>query len=171
MDGRNLGIRQQNGAAFFLQRFGLLAHGGGFGNAASMRFALEHQNPLLAAPVLAGSSGVYPAQAFSLLQGEHPDVLLWALKPHDDGIAHGLVARWWNLTEAPAATRVRLTGALAGAVAATLVETDVEGRAAMPLSADGSLEVRFTRQQLRTVRLLPLAPGAPAARLGAASGR
>jgi len=56
-------------------------------------------------------------------------------------------------------------------VAATHVETDVEGRAAMPLSADGSLEVRFTRQQLRTVRLLPLAPGAPAARLGAASGR
>jgi len=66
---------------------------------------------------------------------------------------------------------VRLTGALAGAVAATHVETDVEGRAAMPLSADGSLEVRFTRQQLRTVRLLPLALGAPAVRAGAASGR
>jgi len=171
VDGCNLGIRQQNGAAFFLQRFGLLAHGGGVSNTASMRFALEHQNPLLAATVLAGSSGVYPAHSFSLLQGEHPDVLLWALKPHDDGIAHGLVARWWNLTEAPAATRGRLTGALAGAVAVTHVETDVEGRAAMPLSADGSLEVRFTRQQLRTVRLLPLAPGAPAAQAGAASGR
>jgi len=72
------------------------------------------------------------------------------------------VARWWNLTEAPAATRVRLTGALAGAVAATHVETDVEGRAAMPLSADGSLEVRFTRQQLRTVRLLLDQPDLPA---------
>jgi len=133
-----------------------------------MRFALEHQNPLLAAPVLAGSSGVYPAQAFSLLQSEHPDVLLWALKPHDDGIAHGLVARWWNLTEAPTATRVRLTGALAGAVAATHVETEVEGRAAMPLSADGSLEVRFTRQQLRTVRLLLDQPGMPATGAGSA---
>ena len=83
--------------------------------------------------------------------------------------AHGLVARWWHRTKAAAATRVRLTGALAGAVAATHVETDVEGRAAMPLSADGSLEVRFTRQQLRTVRLLPLAPGASAVWAGAAS--
>ena len=77
------------------------------------------------------------------------------------------MARWWNLTEATAATRVRL----AGAVAATHVETDVEGRAAMPLSADGSLELRFTRQQLRTVRLLPLVPGASSARAGAAIGR
>jgi len=83
--------------------------------------------------------------------------------------AHGLVARWGHRTKAPAATRVRLTGALAGAVAAMHVETDVEGRAAMPLSADDSLEVRFTRQQLRTVRLLPLAPGASAAWAGAAS--
>jgi len=76
-----------------------------------------------------------------------------------------------RVTESPAATRVRLTGALASAVAATHVETDVEGRAALPLWADGSLELRFKRQQLRTVRLLPLAPGAPAAQAGAASGK
>ena len=34
------------------------------------------------------------------------DVLLWALKPHEDGIEHGLIARLWNLSDRPAAATI-----------------------------------------------------------------
>ncbi|MBC8009092.1 MAG: glycoside hydrolase, partial [Burkholderiales bacterium] len=59
VDGRWLGIHDQNGASYFLQRFALRAHGA-YDQVAAMRFALEHQNPLVAAPVITKSAGVYP---------------------------------------------------------------------------------------------------------------
>ena len=31
----------------------------------------------------------------------YPNALLWALKPHDDGIEHGVVVRLWNQGSSP----------------------------------------------------------------------
>ena len=47
IDGSSLGILNQGGDSYFTQRFALQTHGA-FGQTAAMKFALEHQNPLVA---------------------------------------------------------------------------------------------------------------------------
>ena len=89
VDGPALGIASQGGDSRFLQRFALQTHDA-FNPAAAMRFAIEHQNPLVTGAVLGGVN--YPETTFSLLTISDPNVLLWALKPAHDGIEKGAVA-------------------------------------------------------------------------------
>lgn len=151
VDGRNLGIRDQNGADRFLQRFALRAHTG-YDQPAAMRFALEHQNPLVAAPVISDDRAKtpYPETTYSLLSISDPNVLLWALKPAEEGINQGIVARLWNLAEAPAKTTLVFTPALDSAQRTTHIETNLE---TVPLTADAKLSADFARQQIKTYRL------------------
>ena len=124
IDGAGLGIQAQNGETHFLQRFALRPHSG-YSKTEAMRFALEHQNPPVTGWVQ-GTAPAYPEAEFSLLTISHSDVLLWALKPHEDGIAKGLVARVWN--QAKTAQTVWLTPAipLHQAVRLTHIETALE---------------------------------------------
>jgi alpha-mannosidase len=94
-----LGIPNQGDDTHFMQRFALQTHDT-YGPAAAMRFALEHQNPLVTAVITGGSA--YPETSYSLLSISDPNVLLWALKPADDGIAQGVIARLWNLSDSQA---------------------------------------------------------------------
>ena len=55
----NLGIANQGGDSYFLNRYALQRHGA-FDQAAAMRMALAHQNPLYAMPVTGGPDGVLP---------------------------------------------------------------------------------------------------------------
>lgn len=95
VDGPALGIPGQGGDAFFLQRFGLQPHGE-FDAVEAMRFALEHQNPLVFGRVAGGTK--LPARSLSILSGSHPGVFLWAVKPAEDSAAGGIVVRLWNQT-------------------------------------------------------------------------
>jgi alpha-mannosidase len=147
VDGPNLGIRGQNGNTRFLQRFALRPHGG-YHPAAAMKFALEHQNPFVTGAIN-GKDSVHPENTHSLLKVSNPDVLLWALKPHEDGIEHGLVARLWNLSDQPAEADITFAGGISVAHRMTHIETDVE---AVPLTAAGTLPATFTRQQIQTYR-------------------
>ncbi|MBN1312195.1 MAG: glycoside hydrolase [Anaerolineae bacterium] len=147
VDGPALGIFDQGGDTHFLQRFALQTHAA-TNLAAAMRFALEHQNPLVTGEVTGGSA--YPETAYSLLTISNPDVLLWALKPADDGIEQGIVARVWNL--APSAANFSLTltpGSIARAKHLTHVETPV----ADATVTDGVLTESLTAQQLKTFSL------------------
>jgi alpha-mannosidase len=160
VDGPGLGISNQAGDSSFLDRYSLWTHGP-FDPAASMRMALEHQNPL-AATACSGPAGVFAA-TFSLLGIEGSDVLLWALKPADDGPAGDIVLRVWNLAEAsrplgldvPAFTIVEARNV-------THIETD-EGAAA---STSSRLTDTLARQQMKSYRLR-LAP--PSTDAGAAA--
>lgn len=76
-----------------------------------MRFALEHQNPLVAAAV-AGSGSTYPAATYSLLQVSDPDLLVWSVKPAEEGIAAGVVVRLWNLAESARSFSLSLDGGI-----------------------------------------------------------
>jgi len=149
VDGPNLGIRDQNGERHFLQRFALRAHGG-YDPVAAMRFALEHQNPLEAGAVISDGQSLFPETSYSLLQASDPKVLLWALKPAEEGIDHGIIARLWNVSDGAATSQLRLTPAVVGAQRTTHIETDLE---AVPLAADGSVPTRFSKQQLQTYRI------------------
>ena len=151
IDGPSLGIRAQNGATYFLQRFALRPHGA-YDPVAAMKFALEHQNPFVTGELIGNAKGSFPADTFSLVTVDNPNVLLWAVKPAEEGIARGIVTRLWNVSDAPATARVSLMSGLSSASRTTHIETEL---APVGLTANGALPVTFARQQLQTYRLSP----------------
>ena len=149
VDGDTLGIRNQNGATRFLQRFALRTHGG-YDPVAAMRFALEHQNPPIVDRVSGSHNATLPANSYSLMTVSNPCVLLWAVKPAEEGIEQGVITRLWNVSDIPAKATLTITPGLASARRTTHLETDIEDAALDPL---GSLPMNYARQQLQTYRL------------------
>jgi alpha-mannosidase len=148
VDGRYLGIPDQGGDKHFLQRFALRGQRH-FDAADSMRFALEDQNPLVAGAVVGGQ--IYPEKRFSLLQVSDPHVLLWALKPSEEGIGKGVTARFWNVSARPSDFTGKMQGKVLKAWKMTHIETDLS-----PESVDsGALRAGFQPWQLRTFLLQP----------------
>ena len=149
IDAPQAGIAKQGGDSHFLQRFALQSHGG-FNAAAAMRFSLEHQNPPVTEWVR-GDNAKLPATTFSLLNNSNPDVLLWSLKPAEDGPAAGLISRVWNLATTPQNYSLSLTGGISKATRTTHIETDL---APLPVTA-GAVQSRATATQIQTLRLVP----------------
>jgi alpha-mannosidase len=148
VDGPTLGIPGQGGDRYFLQRFALRVQKH-YDTAGSMRFALEDQNPLLVGAVTGGSA--YPETTYSLLSTSDPNVMLWALKPAEEGIAKGVIARFWNLSPRSRDFTVHLAGNISQAWSVTHIETNIR-RAA---TASGSTKAGAAPWQLRTFRLQP----------------
>ncbi len=118
------GLPDQGGDSHFLQRFALLSHDA-FNSVDAMKFSLEHQNPLVSGEVTGGSA--YPEESYTFLTIDNPNVLLWALKPHDDGLDQGIVVRLWNLSDNPAAFNTSLApGPIISALRLTHIETPLE---------------------------------------------
>jgi alpha-mannosidase len=167
VDGDQLGIPSQGGNRTFHQRFALKPHAA-YDAVSAMKFALEHQNPLVTGTIdgTAGdeSQEHYPETDFSLIRISNPSVLLWALKPHDDGIEQGLVARMWNVSEADATSNLTLAGEVKTAYRTTHIETDIEAVALnRPVETNEDkkkhcltteLKASFSRQQIQTYRFL-----------------
>jgi hypothetical protein len=88
----------------------------------------------------------------------HPDVLLWALKPAEEGIAQGLVVRPWNLAASARSATPAMGSAITSARSTTHLETNL---VAQSLFA-GALPMSFAPRQLRTFRITAEVPaGAP----------
>jgi alpha-mannosidase len=159
VDGPGLGVADQGGDDRFPGRFALRTRGT-WDPVLAMRFALEHQNPLVAAPVTGRAGAPLPATTWSLLQVGSPDVAVWAVKPAEDGIAQGLVVRLWNLAHAPRGVTLHMpsTFSIAAAMRTSHIETDLEPE---PLIG-GTLVTTLVGQELRTWRIVPdTALGAP----------
>ena len=150
VDGPSLGIPDQGGDKYFLQRFALHATRNGSA-AGSMRLALEDQNPLVAGQVTGGNA--YPETSFSLLSSTNPDVLLWALKPSEDGIDHGIITRFWNLSENANDFSIQFHGGIANASEITHIETNPTP---VPLTA-ALLKASAKPWQLRSFSIVPAA--------------
>jgi alpha-mannosidase len=151
VDGPELGITAQGGDKYFLQRFGLMTHAA-YDQTAAMKFALEHQNPLVGARVAGGAGTAYPADSFSLLTVSHRDALLWALKPAEEGVGQGLIARIWNQASQTALFTLALNvpgRKLESAQSTTHLETDL----APADTGSGVLTARAAPQQMMTFRL------------------
>jgi alpha-mannosidase len=142
-----LGIPRQGGESRFLQRFALRTHRG-YDAAAAMRFALEHQNPLVTGAVTGGAG--YPETQHSLLTLSDGDVLLWALKPAEEGIEQGVILRVWNLASTPRPLRVNAAPGIKSAKRTTHIETDL---GAATVTA-GSLRDTIAGHALRSYRLV-----------------
>ncbi|MGH9842052.1 MAG: hypothetical protein ACREEM_25140 [Blastocatellia bacterium] len=122
-DHTELQITNQGGATHFMQRFALTTHDA-FDPVEAMRFALEHQNPL--APGVITGSGALPEQSYSLLKVSQPGIFVWAVKPAEEGIEHGVIARVWNLTHRPVEGTLEFAEPLDSARQTTHIETDLE---------------------------------------------
>lgn len=155
VNGTN-GLPNQGGDTHFMQRFALQTHGS-YNPTTAMRFALEHQNPLVTGLVSGGSQ--YPGDTYSFLTLDNPNVLLWALKPHEDGMENGLVVRMWNLTANTQPFELRLASdPILSAHNLTHIETPVSTANVQ----NGALSESLTPHQIKTFAIsrdtLPPAP-------------
>lgn len=146
VDGSYLGIPNQNGDAKFLQRFALRTHSE-YDGAAAMRFALEHQNPLVA-QLITGGNG-YPETTYSLVNISDPNVLLWSLKPAEEGIGQGIIARVYNAAHQATNATLQLANPITNAQRTSHIETNLDTVALN----DGALALTFAPQQYQTFRL------------------
>ncbi len=151
MGGSGPGFANQFGMTDFRHSFALQSRTGAFHPAQAMKFALEHQNPLIATAIR-GEERILPDTAFSLLQVSSPNVLLWALKPSEEGMANGgLILRLWNLDTLGQENTVRFASEVLSAERATHLET---GIAPIP-PEQGALAANIGRQRMETFRVFP----------------
>ncbi len=149
MGGSGPGFSNQFGATDFRHSFALRSRQSAFSAAQSMRFALEHQNGLAAA-LIGSQDGPLPDTAFSLLNSPAPEVLLWALKPAEEGLAEGgLILRLWNLDSLAQNTTLSFSGEVLDARKTTHLETDIEPANA----AGGALAASFAPHEMATFRV------------------
>jgi alpha-mannosidase len=120
--GTGSGIYDQGGEDSFLQRFALTSHGA-YDPVFAMKFALEHQNPFVVGEVKGGAG--YPANFYSFLAIDNPNVLLWAIKPADDGIEAGIVVRLWNVSQDKQDFSLSVGGEIKKALNLSHIETPV----------------------------------------------
>ena len=138
----NLGVKKQGGDTLFEQHYALLPHAGAFAQTSAMKFALEHQNPLTTG-LLSSNGNQFNEQQYSFLQTDQPDLLLWALKPAEDG---GVAARFWNMGNTTTETKFTLEKTPLSVQEATHVETPVQD-----LKLQGnSLKIKTKQQQMKT---------------------
>jgi alpha-mannosidase len=147
VDGPGLGIANQGGDSLFTQRFALQTHGA-FNQTAALKFSLEHQNPFVAGMIAGTGTQVraYPANSFSFVQISDPNILLWALKPAEDGIGRGIVARVWNQGNSAVGYTLGLSRPILSAERLTHIETTI-GPATVN---SGQLNANINQQQIQT---------------------
>ncbi|MBK8882041.1 MAG: glycoside hydrolase [Bacteroidales bacterium] len=97
IDAPTLGFIDQDGDSYFENFFALRSDKNGFNPAGAMKFSMEHQNPLVAGRIN-GRSGA-SKKTVSMFEVSNPEVLVWALKPSEDGIDSGIIMRVWNMSD------------------------------------------------------------------------
>ncbi len=147
VDGPNLGIPDQGGDSQFLQRFALKTHGV-FNQTSAMKFSLEHQNPFVTGAVT-GINPSYSENNYSFLTISDPDILLWALKPAEDGINQGVVTRVWNQANSARNYTLSLAPSILSGKRTTHIETDI----ANANIVSGNLSASLAANQIQTHRL------------------
>ncbi len=142
-------ILNQYGLTTFKNDFALVTYNDAFDAKRSMKFALEHQNPLVSGYVQSMGS-ILPEDTFSLIQINNPAVLLWALKPAEEGINEGgLILRLWNMDTINQTVTVDFAGEVISGTKTTHLETDLMSA----LVEEGKLRVNLGQQRLETFRV------------------
>lgn len=148
-DGGILGILNQNGQKNFLYQFSLTTHQKRFDVVEAMKFALEHQTPLVTGMVT-GTKSAFTVPSFSMLTLTDPAILLWSLKPAEDGLQKGLVTRIWNMNEREADSHLQFAKPVKTAWRTSHIETDE----AVLKPVSGKLPVMLRPHQIRTYRVI-----------------
>lgn len=143
-----MGIFNQNGQKTFFYNFALTTHQNSFDLTSAMKFSLEHQNPLTTG-LIEGKNGD-TQNSFSLLSINNPKVLLWSVKPSEEGIEKGLITRYWNMDSKPVSPIITLSKPINLAWQTSHIETNEQK--IKPLN--GALKANFNQFQMKTYRLI-----------------
>ena len=142
-------LGDQGGDDHFLQRFALRSHNG-YDPVSAMKFSLEHQNPLVTGRVDSGD--LYPEKFYSLLSLDNPNVLLWSLKPADDGLQAGVIARVWNISNEHGDFSLSMDE---DGINDVLTLSHIETPTGVGTVKDGKLADVINQQQIKTYALFP----------------
>lgn len=142
-----LGMINQDGDSYFENFLALKPHTGSFNAAAAMRFSLQHQNPMTAQKITGGSG--YDGKQFSLFAVSDTNVIVWALKPAEEGIHKGIIMRVWNLAYINKAVTISANSTLAKTFSTTHIETDDK---AIPVKT-GKLKTIIGHNRMQTFRI------------------
>ena len=143
----SLGIVNQDGDSYFEDFLALKPHAGKFIPAEAMRFSLQHQNPLVAEKIKGGSA--YDGKQFSMFSISDPDIMVWALKPAEEGIDKGIIMRVWNMADTNKPVTISSGSPITKAFSTTHIETDDKA-----LSVDkAGLTTQAGHNRLQTFRL------------------
>jgi len=154
VNGTQYGIPSQGGESLFTYRFSLIPCTQ-YSALTSMKQSLNHQNPLTTGYTT--GNGLLPASSQSFLTISDTNVVLWALKPADDGPEKGFIARFWNLAGTPRTPTFSFFQPVTSAFSATHIETDL---LSLPFSGN-SFNNSFNQWQMKTFRVTLQAPSAP----------
>jgi len=120
-----IGINNQYGNTSYTQQFSIFVHNNAFEKAASMKESLEAQTPFATGEVL-GTSKTLPENNFSFLSTTNPNVILWALKPAEEGMqTNGLIVRLWNMSDVTQNNTLTFPDAITSGNEVTHIETDI----------------------------------------------
>lgn len=147
-DGGYLGFPNQNGETSFRYHFALTSHQTGFDATGSMKFSLEHQNPLITGEISGGKSAS-KQNHFSLLSVSDPNVLLWSVKPSEEGIDDGIILRAWNLKNNDVDCTISSELKIEKAKQITHIETDIREI----ITNSGQLNTNIGHNRIETFRL------------------
>ena len=142
-----LGIENQDGDSYFENYFALLPHSGTFDASASMKFALEHQNPLVAGQI-SGAPGNYGILQ-SMFTVSNPNVFIWAVKPAEEGIDKGIILRVWNMDNKDADCIISSQKEIKSCKQTTHIERDL----ADIVPVNGKLQARIGHNKIQTFRV------------------
>ena len=149
-DDEQLGIKNQGGDSSFTQQFSISVNNNGLDKTRSMKSALEFQQPLITNMISGDIDAVLPADKYSFLQIANPNMILWALKPAEEGIKNnGLIARVWNLNDASVKSELRFNKKLSSANETTHVEVNMN-RVSFN---QNKLMINTQGQQMKTFRV------------------
>ncbi len=148
-DGGYLGFPNQNGETSFHYHFALTTHQSGFDAVKSMKFSLQHQNPLVTGKVT-GDKSMSNQFQFSLLTVSDPNVLLWSVKPSEEGMENGLITRFWNMKDKASNPVIKLCVPIKSAWQTTHIETNEKEM----YPTEGKLKIDFLPTQIKTYRVI-----------------
>jgi alpha-mannosidase len=147
---RDSGFEAQGGAEYFVNRFALTGHQGGFSGADAMRASLAHQNPLRAIVVPPNQSGPLAEPALSLAPVSAGNVVVVAFKPAEDP-GGGYVLRLWELDGRDTSFEIDVSAFQATqAFETSLIETVRE-----PMTLDeGKIAATIGANEIKTFRFV-----------------
>ncbi|MFO7669995.1 MAG: glycosyl hydrolase-related protein [Bacteroidales bacterium] len=143
----NLGFENQGGDSGIVNYFALKTGNEAFNPAESMKFSLEHQNPLIAGRITNESAvSNTPSSLFTV---SDPDVLVWAVKPAEEGIEHGIIIRLWNMSDIDSECTIASNLPIKKCIYTNLIENNL-GEAEVE---NGLTKVKIRHNGLQTFRL------------------
>ncbi|MEO8765465.1 MAG: T9SS type A sorting domain-containing protein [Ginsengibacter sp.] len=143
-----LGMLSQDNDTVFNQRYSISAYNT-YSAASSMKSALEHQDGFVAA-FITNTAGSLPASNFSFMSISSSNILLWALKPAEEGMSvNGAIVRVWNLANSALSANFVLKDSIADAKNITHIETDISAAT----FSNKTLSASMGRNQMKSYRV------------------